>query len=640
MREFLVGFITAFAFQASPAECLGFGLFCSLPHLFVKNKILSRLSHELGFWIPLWIASLFLKEVGKDLTISVPDFLPNTWAIPLVISWKAVTAGALFHMIIDLISGHGTTIFTRRVPALSGGNPWNTIPSLLYVIVTGTLSFTLNRFIPLVLAAGNGEIVLSYGVLFPPLFLASSWLWIRCGWRFQTQFPDGKMLIDIRKLAENWTRPCGSESTGNSAPKDPPSETETKGEDPQECVSSGSVEAVNRDTVDFKNSWVRKLYEEFFEPYENFWEESGLTAVLMRALRMLDAEGGAPSVAGDTYDHPEIRSQYDLLSRISLAEHTYNVVRLASERLKKDLPEAWHRVFPKLVLACVFHDMGKMPSVRKQTYVTGKHPIDGANLADLLLREADHPWREPIADLVRKHHEKPGDNAPLEHMILVWADKEARLEETTALAKKIKSSSGPPEKEGPDPGAIPTVVSRRETTKKGRPETKPLPADFPFTQIFQKILERTNTLINQKSWVAISQPDGNVYIYAEALHKAISDTAKEAGYEDPFYHSTDEETKRSCLQSFYDEFRKHGWVPEKLVSKGFYGNFFRLWNPLKRGFTCTFYIPLRISAFEVDLDKLEKKRKKDAILSQVKIFGVAPLCELRGKCDGKCPFGR
>ena len=49
---------------------------------------------------------------------------------------------------------------------------------------------------------------------------------------------------------------------------------------------------------------------------------------------------------------------------------------------------------------------------------------------------------------------------------------------------------------------------------------------------------------------------------------------------------------------------------------------------------CLVIIP-KVSAFEVPLGKLEKIRKEDPVLSQVKIFGVAPACDLRGKCDGK-----
>ena len=126
------------------------------------------------------------------------------------------------------------------------------------------------------------------------------------------------------------------------------------------------------------------------------------------------------------------------------------------------------------------------------------------------------------------------------------------------------------------------------------------------------------------SFVAFSQPDGLVYIQAETLHLAISETAREIGLDDPFYHSTERQVKKSCLQSFYDEIRRRGWAAEKQVSENFYGNFFWVWNPKKNGYTRTFYIPVRAEAFGVSLDELEKKRKAHPVLAGLRIKGVAP----------------
>ena len=631
----MVGFITAFVGRASPLECLGFGLFCALPHVLSKSRKLRGLSHELVFFLALFFLSFFLKDVRKpDLTLPVPDFLPDSWWVPLTVRWEAVTAGAVFHLIMDLIAGHGITCFTRRIPALTKGNPWATVPSLIYVVTAGLSAVILNRMVPLVLAASTAEVVLGYELVFPPFFLLLMWLWVKTSWRYKALSPDGKIRIDIRELAKNWIESVSSppESSSSETPKSEPAETvQTE----QTEDSSGEPKAETPAERDFSDPWVTKIKKEYVEPYEELWKETRLEEVVERVLRMLDAEGEAPSVAGDRYDG-EIKSQYDLLTRVSLSEHTYDVVRLAVKKLKSELPQGWQGIYPRLVLACLLHDIGKLPSVRGQNYVTGQHPVDGANLADLILKEADHPWREAVADLVRKHHERPGENASIEHRILVWADKEARLEETTALAEKIRPTDRKKAEKTTAP--VPTVVASREPPKKGKPETRPIPSDFPLSPVFQKILEQTNKLIKGRVWVAFSQPDGNVYVYPETLHKAISDTAREAGFEDPFFHSAEE--KRNSLQSFYDEFRRRGWVPEKLVSKDFYGNFFRLWNPMKPGFTCTFYVPIKVSAFEVPLGKLEKIRKEDPVLSQVKIFGVAPACDLRGKCDGKCPFGK
>ena len=128
-------------------------------------------------------------------------------------------------------------------------------------------------------------------------------------------------------------------------------------------------------------------------------------------------------------------------------------------------------MLPRVFVAALAHDLGKLPSVSGQKYVTGQHPLDGA--AYLLEIMKGHPWAEKIADLVRRHHEAIEEKTPVELAMLIRADKKARAAEL-----KTQTQDDTPDKTQDDTVKTPVIVtpvSEKKQLPASRWDTKPRP---------------------------------------------------------------------------------------------------------------------------------------------------------------------
>ena len=301
-----------------------------------------------------------------------------------------------------------------------------------------------------------------------------------------------------------------------------------------------------------------------------------------------------------------------------MAVHTLHVAKNVIETINERFPENVSQHLPCLFVAALAHDLGKLEIISGKRYVTGQHPVDGAHFLEEEIMKG-HLWGEKIAEFVRRHHEAVVDRTPVDLAILIRADKKAREMELNQKIHLVEGQDVPEKKamkttkSGPDYG-------NRQTFP---PRVEEIPSSFPVEKIFERLKDVTNVMLPNRSWVSFSQPDGVVYIQTETLHETISRIAQEEGFEDAFFHATDRDTKKSCLQSFYEEFRKRGWVPESLVGAGFYGNFFWVWNPVSRKKIRTFYVPIKAEALRAEPVDLEAQRKAHAILASVKVFGIA-----------------
>ncbi len=398
--------------------------------------------------------------------------------------------------------------------------------------------------------------------------------------------------LDFNKLSLNWL----DKDVQNQAPRFRTDKTPTK-----------TVKAVDSSLTvsgSYKKE-IKSFWNRYVAPNLSTLEEFDLVKVVEDILVMLDIHGGVPSVRKkDQKDRIKEDDQFDALSKVPLVIHSLNVAKNSIRLVEERFPENTSLHLPTLLVASLGHDIGKLEIISGQKYVTGQHPIDGAKyIQDHLM--AGHPWSQKVSELIRRHHEAVLDRTPVDLAILIRADKKAREEElkasgNTEIYEPVKEKNG----------SFP-------------PKTQALPKEFPVEEIFERLRKVTNVILPNRTWVSFSQPDGVVYIQAETLHETISQIAQEAGFGDAFFHATDRENKKSCLQSFYEEFRRMGWVPEKLVGSGFYGNFFWVWNPVSRQKIRTFYVPIKASAFKADPAHLEAERKSHAILASIKVLGVA-----------------
>ena len=426
----------------------------------------------------------------------------------------------------------------------------------------------------------------------------------------RTQKPklDDDDVVDFGELSKAWL---------NDASDDESSTSQTFGK--QEPLENKRSPDVDFHPTGPCATRLKTFWNECIEPNLDVFEEFDLTGTIRKIMIILDLHGGIPSVRRqDKKDRLREPDQYEALSRISLAVHTIHVAKNVIESINERFPENISQHLPCLFVAALAHDLGKLEIVSGKRYVTGQHPVDGANfLQDEVMK--GHPWCEKVAEFVRRHHEAIVDRTPVDLAILIRADRKAREMELNQKIHLAEAQDTPEEK------AMGTTEPRPDYGDRQAfpPRVEEIPSSFPVEKIFERLKDVTNVMLPNRSWVAFSQPDGVVYVQAETLHETISRIAQEEGFEDAFFHATDRDTKKSCLQSFYEEFRKRGWVPENLVGAGFYGNFFWVWNPVSRKKIRTFYVPVKAEAFRMEPADLEAQRKAHAILASVKIIGIA-----------------
>ena len=543
-------------------------------------------------------ASIFQRYRGRysrELSPWLSIFLTGIFAHVSLVS--ALSAGPVAVLMVRLFQDGMTIVgFRCCLPRLAGGK-WTALILAGGWFCLGMISrvdavFVLIGKKPFVI--DPADMLHPFATLVPPGLMLL--LPVR---RNSEPTPDDSDSLDFCELSKAWLDEASVDESTSRIERE-----------------AGPLEKERTRDMDFdptgpNSSRLKAFWNECVVPNRRMFDEFDLAGTIRKIMTILDLHGGIPSVRRqDKKDRLREPDQYEALSKVPLAVHTLHVARNVIESIEERFPENVSQHLPCLFVAALAHDLGKLEIVSGKRYVTGQHPVDGANfLEDELMK--GHPWCEKVAEFVRRHHEAIVDRTPVDLAMLIRADRKARemelnQESHPAGDEAVQKATGTTEPDYGDRKAFP-------------PRVEEIPPSFPVEKIFERLKEVVNIMLPNRSWVAFSQPDGVVYVQAETLHETISRIAQEEGFEDAFFHATDRDTKKSCLQSFYEEFRKRGWVPENLVGAGFYGNFFWVWNPVRRQKIRTFYVPLKAEAFRMEPADLEAQRKAHAILASVRI---------------------
>jgi len=155
---------------------------------------------------------------------------------------------------------------------------------------------------------------------------------------------------------------------------------------------------------------LKKLWNTVVTPYLDEFKLQNVLPLVIEGFVLLDKHFTTSSLSGFEED-PEtvqITSYKDIISSVSLGEHTVNVVDKIVNEAKKMYysPEAH---IPRLVIAALFHDIGKVKEYQEKYAGSRSHPFVSANLfltvAKSLYKD-NFPvvWVEDIAQAIREHH--------------------------------------------------------------------------------------------------------------------------------------------------------------------------------------------------------------------------------------------
>lgn len=152
--------------------------------------------------------------------------------------------------------------------------------------------------------------------------------------------------------------------------------------------------------------------------------------VLLDLLTLLDTEGSVSSVvSGQTEVESKLPANtYQMLSQISLAEHTVHV----AEEILAIVPFGPN--IPKALITALAHDIGKIPKFRKQYYALGDHPFISVTVLDSMQSFKELVYADDIIKAIRDHHLKPKEYLG---EALKEADQRARRRELSQIQKTV-----------------------------------------------------------------------------------------------------------------------------------------------------------------------------------------------------------
>jgi hypothetical protein len=179
---------------------------------------------------------------------------------------------------------------------------------------------------------------------------------------------------------------------------------------------------------------VQAFYSEVIEPHKEAL--AGMLEGINRIMEILERYGDCPSVVATIADSEKrVATRVgDILSKVMLRDHTFNVARIAL-RVLKDMYHDPVGYIPAVIIAALGHDLGKIPELRSQDkYVKADHPPASVSIVEAIFeKNKDAHWLRMVAKAIGEHHQSATD--PLSEL-LKEADGKARQMEIEQAEKQ------------------------------------------------------------------------------------------------------------------------------------------------------------------------------------------------------------
>ncbi len=193
----------------------------------------------------------------------------------------------------------------------------------------------------------------------------------------------------------------------------------------------------------FSSEPVKRIFQEYVQPW---FREKDIMKPAICLLEILDRNADTPSVV--IMDHncmaqgEPCNIQYQALHKISLAEHTLNVVQEGLKLVREKFGETGpHTVWPRIALSIIGHDLGKISGIRAgQGYASLDHPALSADIVKECCGSNPEIAQECAALVLHHHGDAPRDfafNSGLE--ILKAADARARRQELHKVLSHLRA---------------------------------------------------------------------------------------------------------------------------------------------------------------------------------------------------------
>lgn len=243
-----------------------------------------------------------------------------------------------------------------------------------------------------------------------------------------------------------------SQPTPTTQPLNPPAQETTPPQNLQDTslptplnnINQGSIENISKNVepstdttkeqdVSFSDPVISEIYKEFVLPFAFYYKEQNALDIALKGLSILETYGNCSSLTSlstkeSDYMDSEVEDlnlYKDILAKVTLKDHTYHVVSISFHLLKEKFSEYQINV-PRIIIASLFHDLGKIPEFWLSS---GKkaHNYVSANILYTVAKEVNASpfWLDQVAQIIRDHH-LPTTKDPFVR-ILQEADKKARV---------------------------------------------------------------------------------------------------------------------------------------------------------------------------------------------------------------------
>lgn len=341
----------------------------------------------------------------------------------------------------------------------------------------------------------------------------------------------------------------------------------------------------------FSRNGIDEFYADYVE--KRTYISGQRKAVITRLLKLLDSDGGCPSVVRNK-KHPDAENQYTedvfaLLAEVPLWEHSLNVARHVVQRVGRET------LIPDAMIAALGHDIGKIPAYHDKGYSTGDHPIISAIVLAGLSEFKQLSSKDEIEQVIRNHHSKKPPSVMAS--LLKTCDQLVRNQE---IASKLKHAVEDEREaiEATGQEAIePTMTTNTavgivtDHTLLPQPEVDPdTKPDHPMGHTSEKeitfkhsrvelpwlsleallteLISWVNLLIKDR-WGAVSMPDGIVYVNHDCLWGVL----KKIAPANPtlLTADADESSKRNILYSVvWTLSEKRNAIAAEMIGPGYY----------------------------------------------------------------------
>ena len=314
----------------------------------------------------------------------------------------------------------------------------------------------------------------------------------------------------------------------------------------------------------FTHEEITRFYNDIVEPQRLI--NGARKCVITKILKMLDTEGMCSSVVRGSNKIKDPDTDYGdstfmQLATVPLYMHSlavaYKFISITSEEI----------LLPTVLIAALGHDLGKIPKHHSQYYSTGDHPQISLIVLASIPEYTSLANRNELDRIIRGHHQMSPSN-PLA-VALKQCDQEVRSDELGAIISRsmeltdideieldeteeekadhdaqaeetqeeVASNPAPPLPTEPAQAPTPNdQMNQHEATDhplgsepkvKYKPKTVSLGLWYDADNILALIKRQVNQVDRTASgvqWLAVSMPNGMVYVRPEGLWNAIQET--------------------------------------------------------------------------------------------------------------------